>query len=162
VYPDRAPYALDVATGTGRLPIAMLRHAQFEGPLFAVDASLPMLRIAAEHLRDQAGVMLLHADAERLPFADDAFDVVTCLEALEFMMHPPHVLAELVRVLRPGGWLLITHRRTARWMPGKVPSPDALREQLAALGLTRVRFDAWQVDYDRVWAHKPAAPAPER
>ncbi|MDX2137026.1 MAG: hypothetical protein SF123_02950 [Chloroflexota bacterium] len=35
-------------------------------------------------------------------------------------------------------------------------TPDALREQLAALGLTRVRFDAWQVDDDRVWAHKPA------
>lgn len=154
VAPDTAPYVLDVATGTGRLPLAMLRHAHFEGPLFALDASHPMLKVAAEHLRGQAGVMLLQGDAEHLPFDDGAFDVVTCLEALEFMIRPQVVLVELCRVVRPGGWLLITHRRTARWMPGKVPTRDGLRDQLAALGMAEITFEAWQVDYDRVWARK--------
>lgn len=154
VAPDTAPYILDVATGTGRLPLAMLRHARFEGPLFALDASRPMLKIAAEHLRGQAGVLLLHGDAEHLPFDDGAFDVVTCLEALEFMIRPEAVLAELCRVVRPGGWLLITHRRTARWMPGKVPTRDALCDQLAAQGMTAIKFEDWQVDYDRAWARR--------
>jgi ubiquinone/menaquinone biosynthesis C-methylase UbiE len=154
VAPDSAPYILDVATGTGRLPLAMLRYARFEGPLFALDASRPMLKIAAEHLRGQAGVLLLHGDAERLPFEEGAFDVVTCLEALEFMIRPQAALAELCRVVRPGGWLLITYRRTARWMPGKVPTRDALRDQLTALGMTEITYEAWQVDYDRVWAKR--------
>jgi ubiquinone/menaquinone biosynthesis C-methylase UbiE len=154
VAPDPAPYILDVATGSGRLPLAMLRHAHFQGPIFALDASSPMLNIAAERLRGQAGVLLLHGDAERLPFDDAAFDVVTCLEALEFMIRPPVVLAELCRVVRPGGWLLITHRRTARWMPGKVPTRDALRDQLVACGMSDITFEDWQVDYDRVWAKK--------
>jgi ubiquinone/menaquinone biosynthesis C-methylase UbiE len=155
--PDHAPYILDVATGTGRLPLAMLRHAHFAGPLFALDASRPMLNIAQERLRGQAGVLLLHGDAARLPFGSGAFDVVTCLEALEFMTQPQAVLEELCRVLRPGGWLLITHRRTARWMPGKVPTRAALEQQLSRLGMTAIRFEEWQVDYDRVWARRVAS-----
>lgn len=46
------------------------------------------------------------ADAERLPFADASFDTVVCCELLEHVRNPLAVIAEIVRVLRPGGYLV--------------------------------------------------------
>ncbi len=152
--PLRAPYVLDVATGTGRLPLALLRHAHFEGPIIALDASRAMLAAAARKLEGQAGVLLLQGDALRLPFRVGEFDVVTCLEAIEFMTRPDAAVRELCRVLRPGGWLLITNRRTGRWMPGKTYTEDRLRALLAECGLGAIAWESWQVDYDLVWARK--------
>ncbi len=154
VAPLRAPYVLDVATGTGRLPLAMLRHAHFEGPIVALDASRRMLDMATQKLEGQAGVLLLQAAAESLPVPDGEFDVVTCLEALEFMGRPTDVVRELCRVVCPGGWLLITNRRTGRLMPGKTFSEARLRDLLTGSGMTAIKFEMWQVDYDLVWAKK--------
>lgn len=162
VAPLKAPYVLDVATGTGRLPVAMLRHAHFEGPLIALDASRRMLDRAAAKLDGQAGVLLLHGDAEHLPVKADLFDVVTCLEALEFMERPTAVLRELCRALRPGGWLLISNRRTGRLMPGKIFTRAQLQALLEGHGLSAITFTQWQVDYELVWAMKAAHPSPQR
>ena len=49
-----------------------------------------------------------------LPFADGTFDVVTCLEAMEFMSRRDHCLHEMLRVLRPGGLLFISNRSRIR------------------------------------------------
>ena len=155
IAPAKAPYLLDVATGTGRLPVAMLRHAHFEGPIIALDGSRRMLDMAAQKLDGHAGVLLLQGAAERLPAADGEFDVVTCLEALEFMERPARVARELCRVVRPGGWLLITNRRTGRLMPGKIFSEAQVRDLLTACGMTAIAYEMWQVDYDLVWAQKP-------
>ncbi|MBE0689713.1 MAG: class I SAM-dependent methyltransferase, partial [Anaerolineae bacterium] len=133
----------------------MLRHAHFEGPIIALDASRRMLEMAAQKLDGQAGVLLLQGAAERLPAADGEFDVVTCLEALEFMERPSMVARELCRVVRPGGWLLITNRRTGRLMPGKIFSEAQVRDLLTACGMTAIAYEMWQVDYDLVWAQKP-------
>ncbi len=99
IAPIKSPLILDAATGTGRLPLAMLQHAHFQGRVIAVDLSRRMLSQAAVKFND-AHVNLLCAPAEHLPFADDCFDVVTCLEALEFMEHPAATLSELIRVLQ--------------------------------------------------------------
>ncbi|MCC6615174.1 MAG: class I SAM-dependent methyltransferase [Anaerolineae bacterium] len=154
VAPEKAPYVLDVATGTGRLPAAMLRHVQFAGPILALDASRRMLDVAALKLEGQAGVLLIQSTAEQIPTADGEFDVVTCLEALEFMERPARVARELCRVVRPGGWLLITNRRTGRLMPGKTFTETQLHDLLIECGMQAVAFETWQVDYDLVWAQK--------
>lgn len=155
IAPHRSPLALDVATGTGRLPLAMLRHGHFQGRVIGVDLSRKMLGKAAAKLDGQQHrVSLVWSPAENLPFLDNSFDVVTCLEALEFMTAPGSVLRELARVLRPGGLLLITNRISTRLMPGKTFTGQALRARLEALGLTDVEIEYWQVDYDRVWARK--------
>jgi ubiquinone/menaquinone biosynthesis C-methylase UbiE len=163
IAPNRAPLVLDVATGTARLPLALLRHKHFAGRIFAADLSKGMLHQAALKLeryereyRESAPVMLLCADAERLPFGDSAFDVVTCLEALEFTPHPAESLRECVRVLRPGGLLLITNRLTGRWMPGKTWTQPDLTLLLMSMGIDQVTFEPWQVDYIRVWGVKGA------
>ncbi|HOA22724.1 MAG: methyltransferase domain-containing protein [Aggregatilineales bacterium] len=149
---------LDIATGTGRLPLALFEQPAFRGRVIGVDASRSMLEIAAQKLRgNEHRLMLLWRDASSLPFADGAFDAVTVLEMLEFTPDPATQLAEAVRVLRPGGILVTTRRRgwNAALMPGKTHSPDEFRALLESLGLTRVELLPWQVDYDLVWAVKP-------
>lgn len=149
---------LDIATGTGRLPLALFEQPAFRGRVIGVDASRPMLEIAVSKLRgNEHRLMLLWRDASSLPFASGTFDAVTVLEMLEFTPDPAAQLAEAVRVLRPGGLLVTTRRRgwNAALMPGKTHSPGEFRALLEALGLTRVELLPWQVDYDLVWAVKP-------
>ena len=155
--PTRAPLVLDVATGTGRLPLALLAEPDFQGRVVALDLSRRMLAVAAEKLAPYGErVALLHHSAERLPFPDGAFDLVTCLEALEFMPRPREVLAELMRVTRAGGLLLLTNRqgRDARLMPGHAWPDAKLERHLRALGAVHVAVEPWQLDYSLVWALK--------
>jgi len=155
VAPDTDPLMLDVATGTGRMPLAMLHHAHFEGQVIGADLSRKMLHEAAEKLAENYGyVYLLWCPAEKLPFGDNLFDVVTCIEALEFMPDPQAVIREMVRTLRPGGLLLITNRIGKHYMPGKTFKDDDLVRLLESCGMIQVRIEAWQVDYTRVWAVK--------
>lgn len=160
----RAPLVLDVATGTGRLPLALLEQPTFQGRIVALDLSRKMLSIAAEKLAPFGGrVSLLHHPAESLPFPDDTFDLVTCLEALEFMMDAPAVLREIVRVLRPGGLLVLTNRqgKDAKLMPGRTFSHGTLKRLLSnGLELESVEIQPWQVDYRLVWARKPGQNPP--
>lgn len=160
ITPIKNPMILDVATGTARLPVAMMRHRQFQGHVVALDLSRRMLAFAAEKLRQDGRVTLLHAPAEKLPFSDNTFDVVTCLEALEFMRDSRAVLAEIVRVLRPGGLLLTTNRINTRVMPGKTWTSEQLEMLLGTLGMERIVIEYWQVDYNRVWAYKSGASTP--
>jgi SAM-dependent methyltransferase len=156
-----APLVLDVATGTGRLPRALLRQPSFEGRVIGLDLSRRMLREAVRRTAQFADrLTYIWQDAQRLPFDDGTFDAVTCLEALEFTPNPQDVLAELVRVLRPGGVLLVTNRvgRDARFMPGKAFPRDAFGQLLREFPLEEVRIRPWQMDYDLTWAVKAGEP----
>jgi SAM-dependent methyltransferase len=156
-----APMVLDVATGTGRLPRALLRQPAFEGRVIGLDLSRRMLREAVRRTAQFADrLTYIWQDAQRLPFDDGTFDAVTCLEALEFTPNPRDVLAELVRVLRPGGVLLVTNRvgRDARFMPGKTFPRDAFGQLLREFPLEEVRIRPWQMDYDLAWAVKAGEP----
>ncbi len=154
VAPHRAPLVLDVATGTARLPLALLRHSRFQGRVIGVDLSRRMLRQAAKKVGAEPRVSLIWTPAESLPFPDDCFDVVTCLEALEFMENSQKVLAEIVRVLRPGGVLLVTNRIHTRLMPGKTMTAERIAGLLETLGVEDIQVSLWQHDYDRVWGTK--------
>jgi SAM-dependent methyltransferase len=121
-----------------------------------------MLQEAQRHTQSWANrITLLWQDASQLPFSDNVFDAVTCLEALEFMPNPQQVLQEMARVLRPGGVFLITNRigADARWLPGRTQSTEAFEIQLSQLPLEMLRTQAWQEDYDLVWGIKPGVSA---
>lgn len=151
------PCVLDVATGTGRLPQTLLRQPSFDGQVIGLDLSAKMLRVAKQHLiLHTRRVGLLVASAAPLPMADDQFEAVTCLEALEFFADGQVALDEMVRVLRPGGWLLITNRVgwEAHLMPGHTWSRAQLIEILRGLPLTDISVRPWQTYYDLVWARK--------
>ncbi len=157
------PLVLDVATGTARLPRALFAEMGFRGQIVGLDLSRKMLEQAVEKTAPWADrITLIWDDASRLPFPADTFEAVACLEALEFMPDPDQVLAEMVRVLRPGGLLLTTNRigKEARLMPGRTLSAEALEEKLQALTLEMVKIRVWQEDYDLVWALKPGICTP--
>jgi ubiquinone/menaquinone biosynthesis C-methylase UbiE len=155
IAPHKAPLVLDVATGTGRLPLALLRHKHFQGRVMGVDLSRQMLRSAAAKLQPYGNqTALLWCPAERLPFADNTFDVVCCLEALEFMTSPQAAVREMVRVLRPGGLLFTSNRINTRLMPGKTWDREQLAQLLVDLNIADADLEPWQKDYDRVWAIK--------
>jgi ubiquinone/menaquinone biosynthesis C-methylase UbiE len=154
-----SPLILDVATGTGRLPLALLRQWDFQGCIIGLDLSQRMLAIAQRKTRaHRHRVGLVRENAMVLPFASNAFHAVTCVEALEFLPNPGQALAEIVRVLRPGGQLVVSNRVgiAALLLPGHAYRSKALEERLHALGLTRVRTRRWQTHYDLVDAQKPA------
>ena len=98
---DLAPKSLvlDVATGTGLVAREMLRR--FDVHVVGLDQSPEMLREAAA--RKIEGLALLQGDAQRLPIADESLDAVTFTYLLRYVDDPAATLAELVRVLRPGG-----------------------------------------------------------
>lgn len=149
-----APLVLDVATGTGRLPLALFEQPGFRGQVIGLDASRSMLEVAARKLcADRHRLMLIWRDAARLPFGSGTFDAVTCLEMVEFTPNPEAQLTEAIRVLRPGGVFVTTRRRgfNAWLMPGKTHSREELRALMERLGLAQVEILPWQVEYDLVW-----------
>lgn len=154
----QSPLVLDVATGTGRLPLALLRQWDYRGRVVGLDLSQRMLDIARRRTYAQRHrVGLVAQDAMALPFANDRFDAVTCIEALEFLPEPQEALAEMARVLKCGGDLLISNRAgtDALFFPGRACRPRTLEDKLRTLGLVGVQTRRWQVHYDLVQAHKP-------
>jgi ubiquinone/menaquinone biosynthesis C-methylase UbiE len=153
----REPLVLDIATGTGRLPTALLEQPSFRGRLAGVDHSKNMLKVAAAKLaRFGDRVTLIWCDAMRLPFVDSTFDMVSCLEMIEFTPDPEAQLIEAARVLKPGA-LLVTSRRRGRdalFLPGHTHSRSAFVRLLEDIGLTNIEVLPWQMDYDLVVAAK--------
>lgn len=152
------PLVLDVATGTSRLPLALFRQPAFHGKVIALDNARRMLHEATKYVsehRDRITWVWQHAVP--LPFDDDTFDAVTCLEALEFMPDVHTALVECIRVLKPGGMLLVSNRIAvgAKLMPGKTLSKPKFETLLQSLGQTDVTTQVWQYDYDLVWSLKP-------
>ena len=90
---------LDVATGTGAVARELLR--QKGCAVVGVDQSPEMLAVAREDL--PATVKLVEACAERLPFEDASFDALTVTYLLRYVDDPGATLAQLARVVRPGG-----------------------------------------------------------
>ena len=152
-----SPVVLDVATGTGRLPMVLLAQQAFHGHVVALDLSRRMLSIAQAKLSGHAErIAWGHGDAQRLPYKDGSMDAATCLEALEFFPDPQAALRELIRVLKPGGLLLITNRvgPDAWKLPGRTQPTGSCVHNLRRLGLHEVIADQWLVDYDIIQATK--------
>ncbi len=152
------PLVLDVATGTSRLPLALCQQSLFHGRIIALDNARRMLREATRYVAEhRERVTWVWAHAVPLLFDDNTFDLVTCLEALEFMPDTRAALVECVRVLKPGGMLLVSNRIAtgAKLMPGKTFSKANFEALLQALGQSDVTTQVWQFDYDLVWSIKP-------
>ena len=99
---------LDIAGGTGDLAAAFHKAVGAGGTVVHTDINEAMLRQGRDRLTD-TGVLLPTAlcDAETLPFAADSFDLVSVAFGLRNMTHKDRALAEMNRVLRPGGRLLV-------------------------------------------------------
>jgi ubiquinone/menaquinone biosynthesis C-methylase UbiE len=102
--PLESPRVLDIACGTGRF-LDQLHEALPRARLFGLDLSAPYLKVARERLAHVSELSLVAENAEDMPFADNAFDAVSCI----FLFHElpsdarRNVLSEAFRVLKPGG-----------------------------------------------------------
>ena len=99
---------LDIAGGTGDLALAFSKKVGKSGRVVHTDINEAMLRTGRDRLLD-AGVSLptLVCDAEKLPFPGNHFDLVSVAFGLRNMTHKDVALAEMNRVLKPGGKLLV-------------------------------------------------------
>lgn len=151
-----SPLVLDLATGTGRLPLALLREPAFRGEVIALDVSTGMLEQAAARLEnDRERVTFLRLIDFPLPFPDDCFDVVCCMEALEVMPEMETPLRELFRVLKPGGMLLSSRATDASGRRAKVRSLDEISSLLQQTGFENIEIVPWWRWFDQVIARKP-------
>jgi len=138
---------LDVGCGTGRFTSDLAERAK---SLVGLDFDPAVLSVAARRVQ----APLLIADTHRLPFPTGLFDVSVAMTLCEFVDDAQHVVAELVRVTRPGGRVVVgalnrrsawgaAHRRRLREPPWSTAHLFSRRE-LHALGRPygRVRLDA--------------------
>src|SRR5262245_14047738 len=101
---------LDLCTGTGDLAFAYDRAAEGRVPIVGADFCHAMLALAEEKAAQLGAadhIRFLEADAQRLPFADNHFQIVCVAFGLRNVTDTDRGLAEMVRVLRPGGRLAI-------------------------------------------------------
>ena len=114
---ERGMKVLDIASGTGDLALAFAARAG-KGCVTASDINHEMLAIGAKRLAAaDAGAFIVEADAESLPIENNSFEVVTVSIGIRNMPHKDRALREMLRVLRPGGRLLVLEfSRCQRWL----------------------------------------------
>ncbi len=99
---------LDIAGGTGDLSKEFARQAGPTGEVWLTDINESMLRVGRDRLLNKGIITpTLLCDAEKIPFPDNYFDRVTVAFGLRNMTHKDQALAEMRRVLKPGGKLLV-------------------------------------------------------
>ncbi len=99
---------LDIAGGTGDLARAFQERVGPGGTVLLTDINASMLARGRDRMLDEGRVIeVVRCDAERLPFPDCTFDCVSVAFGLRNMTHKDRALAEMFRVLRPGGRLLV-------------------------------------------------------
>lgn len=99
---------LDIAGGTGDLSRAFIKKAGASGEVWLTDINSSMLTVGRDRLLDKGMITpVAQCDAEKLPFPDQYFDCVSVAFGLRNMTHKDQALAEMYRVLRPGGRLLV-------------------------------------------------------
>lgn len=99
---------LDIAGGTGDLSKAFLKKVGPKGEVWLTDINESMLRVGRNRLIDQGYLpKMALCDAEKLPFPDDYFDIVTVAFGLRNMTHKEVALSEMRRVVKPGGKVLV-------------------------------------------------------
>ena len=130
---------LDLAAGTGTSTTAIARAG---ARVAAADFSLGMM---SEGRRRGAPVPFIGADAQRLPFAEDSFDAAVISFGLRNVHEPRRALAEMVRVVRPGGRVVVCEFSTPSWRPFRtVYEKYLLRALPAVAGRFATTVDAYE------------------
>ena len=142
---------LDLAAGTTTSTVALARTG---ATVVGCDFSLGMLRQGRGR-----GVPLVAGDALRLPFADGSFDAVTISFGLRNVHDTSRALAELLRVTRPGGRLVVCEFSHPTWKPFRTVYTNYLMRALPAVA-TKVSSDpaayVYLAESIRAWPDQPA------
>lgn len=99
---------LDIAGGTGDLSRGWAKRVGKEGEVWLTDINSSMLTVGRDRLLNEGIILPVSlADAEKLPFPDNYFNLVSVAFGLRNMTHKDAALKEMYRVLKPGGTLLV-------------------------------------------------------
>lgn len=99
---------LDIAGGTGDLSRGWAKRVGKEGEVWLTDINSSMLTVGRDRLLNEGMILPVSlADAEKLPFPDNYFNLVSVAFGLRNMTHKDAALKEMYRVLKPGGTLLV-------------------------------------------------------
>jgi ubiquinone/menaquinone biosynthesis C-methylase UbiE len=143
----------DVGTGTGYVATGL---APLVHKVYGVDASAEMLRVAEESMRQQGftNVEFKAGDGLNLPFEDNSLDAVFANMYLHHIEEPSLAIAEMVRVLKPGGVLAITDEdeHEHEWLHEEMDDVwlgfdrDQIRRWFVEAGLKEVEVDCTDSD----------------
>ena len=137
---------LDVAGGTADLSLAFARKVGPTGQVWLTDINHAMLSVGRDRVVDKGFLLpVAQCDAEKLPFPDNHFDVVTVAFGLRNMTHKDQAIAEMRRVLKPGGRLLVLEFSKV-WKP-LAPAYDFYSFKLLPLMGEKVAHDAESYRY---------------
>lgn len=104
---QRAERVVDVGCGPGFYVTELLEQVGPEGSVTGVDGAPAMLTVAAKRAEGHDNVAFYEADATKLPVPDGVFDAAVSVQVLEYVSDATAALAEMHRVLRPGGRVVI-------------------------------------------------------
>ena len=149
---------LDVGCGTGAL-LDQLSASCPQARLAGIDPSPEMLAIARERL--SPGIELKQSWAEDIPYPDNAFDVVVSCNVFHYIRKPLVALQDMLRVLRPGGILVITdwcddylacricdwHLRLFNAAHFQTYTAQQLTDLLNTAGTTAVHIDCYKISW---------------
>lgn len=130
----RGESVLDAGCGTGLLLEQQALAVGSQGRAEGVDSSKDMLERASERCADMSQVQLQQGNVETLPFEDASFDAVSCTQTLLYVENLAKALAELQRVLKPGGRIAVLE---TDWSGAILNSHDQ--------ALTQRIFGAWDL-----------------
>jgi len=159
---------LDCGVGNGSLSIALASLMTGSADFHAVDTSAEML-VQAKSLMQHAGLdpHLQQADVMSLPYEDQSFDVVMAAHVLEHLPDPQRALAEMVRVLKPGGMVFLCVTRPSLfgalvqllWRTWAITEQQGIAwlnaSQLVDVGYQPVRLGSAGFASTAFWARRP-------
>ena len=104
---DKGNTVLEIACGTGRVTLEISKQAN---KVYAIDISSQMIDVARKNIKEKEinNIELSVEDAYNLPFDNEMFDTVICINSLHNMIYPENALSEIKRVLKPEGRFIST------------------------------------------------------
>jgi demethylmenaquinone methyltransferase/2-methoxy-6-polyprenyl-1,4-benzoquinol methylase len=159
---------LDCGVGNGSLSIALASLMKGPADFHAIDTSAEML-VQAKSVMQHAGLYphLQQADIMSLPYQDQSFDVVMAAHVLEHLPDPQRALAEMVRVLKPGGMVFLCVTRPSLfgalvqllWRTWAITEQQGIAwlnaSQLVDVGYQPVRLGFAGFASTAFWARRP-------